>query len=466
MIRLKFILLFTFLPVQLLFSQEFIKGFDLSMLQKIEDNGGLYYEEGIQKDALQILKEHGANYIRLRLWHTPAENYNSLGKTILMAERIKSYGFHFLLDFHYSDTWADPGKQTKPAAWDNLSFTELKDSIYSYTFNVISALKNHNALPDIVQIGNEITCGILWNDGRVCDEFNTPQQWQQLSELLNKAISGVNDNLEAGDSVKIMIHIDRGGDNDGARWFFDNLLSHNVYFDLIGLSFYPWWHGTLNDLQLNLDDLALRYNKDIVIVETAYPWTLDWFDNVNNIVGDSTQLLNGYPATVDGQESFLIDEINIIKDANSNKGKGIFYWAPEWIPVQPFGSPWENVTLFDFYGEVLPSITAFEDITNYVDDEYSFDDFILFQNYPNPFNPTTIIKYIIPNLGRRVSSPYRVILKVYDVLGNEVATLLNEEKPSGVYEIEFDGEGLAAGFYYYRLTAGRFSSAKKMILLK
>lgn len=455
-----------FLHVQLLLPQEFIKGFDVSMLQQIEDNGGLYFENGVQKDALQILKDHGANYIRLRLWHTPAENYNNLSKTLLMSKRIKNNGFRFLLDFHYSDSWAEPGKQTKPAAWNSLSFSELKDSIYSYTFNVISAFKSQNALPDIVQIGNEITCGILWNDGRVCDDFDTPQQWQQLAELLNKAIAGVNDNLEAGDSVKIMIHIDRGGDNNGARWFFDNLFSQNVKFDMIGLSFYPWWHGTLGDQQFNLDDLALRYNKDIVVVETAYPWTLDWFDNVNNIVGDSTQLLNGYPASVDGQKNFLTDEISIIKNTNSNRGKGIFYWAPEWISVQPFGSPWENVTLFDFYGEVLASITAFEDITNHVDDEYSFNDFVLFQNYPNPFNPTTLIKYTIPNVERQASSLYQTTLKVYDVLGNEVTTLTNDEKPAGTYEVKFKGKGLAGGIYYYRLTAGTFSTAKKMILLK
>jgi len=184
------------------------------------------------------------------------------------------------------------------AAWKNLTFQVLKDSVYQYTRRVITALKNQNTLPDMVQIGNEITCGMLWDDGRVCGQYDTPQQWTQLAELLNAGIRGVKESLTAGDTVQIMIHIDRGGDNPGSRWFFDHLLAQNVNFDIIGLSYYPWWHGTLSDLEFNTYDLAQRYGKEIVIVETAYPWTLDWYDNTHNIVGDSSQLLGGYPATV------------------------------------------------------------------------------------------------------------------------------------------------------------------------
>ncbi|MDZ7625169.1 MAG: glycosyl hydrolase 53 family protein [Ignavibacteriaceae bacterium] len=182
---------------------ELIKGVDISTLFEIEDNGGVFRENGNPKDALEIFRDHGINYIRLRVWHTPNTGYCDLAKTLLMASRLKNLGLKLLLDIHYSDTWADPAHQTKPAAWLNLSFQELKDSVYLYTFNLVTALKNQGTLPDIVQIGNEITCGILWNDGRVCDQFNTSQQWAQLGELINEGIRGVNESLDPGDTVKL-----------------------------------------------------------------------------------------------------------------------------------------------------------------------------------------------------------------------------------------------------------------------
>ena len=340
-------------------SIEFIKGADVSFIPQIEDSGGVYKENDIPQDPLKIFKDHGFNYIRLKLWHTPTENYNNLEKILYMAERIKDRELKFLLNFHYSDTWADPGKQYKPAAWEGLLFEALKDSVYEYTKKVLRALYDQQTLPDIVQIGNEITPGMLWNDGRVGGSYDTPQQWENLGELISAGIQGVRESCDAGDSVRIMIHIDRGGDNGGCRWFFDNLESQNVEYDIIGLSFYPWWHGTLSQVEANLNDLAARYNKELIIVETAYPWTLQWFDDVNNIVGSSDQLHSGYPATVDGQAAFLRDLINIIRNVNNQKGIGLFYWAPEYISVQPLGSPWENNALFDFNGNVLSSMDVF-----------------------------------------------------------------------------------------------------------
>jgi arabinogalactan endo-1,4-beta-galactosidase len=445
----------------------FIKGADVSSLPQIEDNGGVYKENGIQKDALFIFKNHGINYARLRIWHTPADGYCGLIKTLQLAQRIKNADLKLLLDIHYSDTWADPIHQTKPSAWQSLGFEELKDSVYQYTFDVIMALKNQNTLPDMVQLGNEIICGMLWDDGRVCDPFNTTQQWMQLAELLNEGIQGVNDGIDPGDSVKIMIHIDRGGDNGGARWFYDNLVAQNVNFDIIGLSFYPWWHGTLTDLQNNLNDLAGRYNKDIIVVETAYPWTLEWNDNTNNIVGDSTQLLSGYPATVEGQKNFLSDIITIIKNAPDAKGKGLFYWEPDWISAPSFGSPWENLALFDFDGNVLNSISVFDSIETSVNQsDINPSVFELNQNYPNPFNPSTKIKYEIPGVISTGERNAFVTLKVYDVLGNEVSTLVSEEKSAGKYSVNFAAKNLPSGVYFYRLTVGNFADTKKMMLLK
>lgn len=439
---------------------EFIKGVDLSVLLEIEEHGGIFKENGIPKDALQIFKDHGINFIRLRLWHTPANGYDNLDKTLLMASRIKTLGLKFLLDLHYSDTWADPGQQTKPAAWENLSFQALKDSVYQYTYSVITVFKNQNTLPDMVQIGNEITCGMLWNDGCVCDQFNTPQQWVQLAELIQEGISGVSESLDPGDTVKIMIHIDRGGDNNGSQWFFNHLLAQNVDFDIIGLSYYPWWQGTLSDLEFNTHDLAQRYGKEIILVETAYPWTLDWYDNTQNIVGDPNQLLPGYPATVEGQTGFLSDVIDLVRNIPDNKGSGLFYWAPEWIFVPTLGSPWENVTLFDFTGELLNSISVFDSIPSGIQSQdiisYSFN---LFQNYPNPFNSKTIINFSVPNESF-------LTLKVFDILGNEITTLVNEERPSGSFKVEFDGSDLPSGVYFYRMQTGKFTDIKKLILMR
>jgi arabinogalactan endo-1,4-beta-galactosidase len=340
----------------------FIKGVDISTLPQIEDLGGIYMEGGIQKDLLDILKDNGINYIRLKLWHTPVQNYNNLAKILEMAQRIKEKGLKFLLDFHFSDTWADPGSQTKPAAWQGLSFNSLTDSVYNYTQRVISALDNQNTLPDMVQIGNETNSGMLWNDGRVGGGFDTEMQWNQLGALVNVAINGVRDGSANGDSVKIMIHRAGAADYNGNVWFFDNLLDEGVDFDVIGLSFYPWWHGTLTAMQTTINNLANRYDKEIIIAETAYPWTLDWYDSNNNIVGTSGQLHQGYPASVSGQRKFIFDLIQIVRSIPDNMGSGIFYWEAAFISVEPIGSPWENVTLFDFDGNVQESIYAFTDL--------------------------------------------------------------------------------------------------------
>jgi arabinogalactan endo-1,4-beta-galactosidase len=337
-----------------------LSGADVSFLQQIEDHGGVYMVDGMPREALEIFADQGFNSIRLRLWHTPAEGYNDLEKTLQMAARIESAGLSLLLDIHYSDTWTDPGQQHKPAAWEGLTFDDLKDSVYHYTRDAIAALKDQNTLPDIVQIGNEITGGMLWDDGRVGGAYDTPTQWDQFAQLVVEGIDGVEEALDPGDSVQVMIHIDRGADNAGCRWFFDNLLAQGVEFDLIGLSYYPWWHGTLDQVDTNLADLGSRYGKDIVLVETAYPWTLGWADTTHNIVGDSSQLHDGYPASPEGQRAFLEDLIAVVDSAAGGRGQGVYCWSPEWISTPAMGSAWENLALFDFSGELLGSIHAFD----------------------------------------------------------------------------------------------------------
>lgn len=346
---------------------EFIKGVDISSVQQIEDNGGKYYDEGIGEDCLKILKNNGINYIRLRIWNNPPLNYCNKAKTLEMAKRIKDLDFKFLLDFHYSDFWADPQKQTKPKEWQSLTFDELKEAVYYYTKDIITSLKNQGTLPDMIQIGNEIVWGMLWPDAKLSKENNSNEQWGKFADLIKAGIDGVKSTLTSGDVVKIMIHIDRGGDNDTSRWFFDNLLSNSVNFDIIGQSYYPNWHGTLPVLEANLNDLALRYGKEIVVVECAYPFTLESNDGFPNIVNSENQLHRGYPASIDGQTHFMRDLMNIVKNVPNEKGLGIFYWEPAWISVPKTGwapgegNGWENLTMFDFQGNTLEALKFFKE---------------------------------------------------------------------------------------------------------
>lgn len=335
-----------------------IRGVDISFVQQIEDIGGKYYLNGVARDVLDIFKENGVNYVRLRLWHTPSNGYCGTGKTIEYAKRVKAKGFKLCLDFHYSDSWADPGQQTKPAAWTGLSFSVLKDSVYQYTKSTLEAFKSQNVLPDIVQIGNEITAGMLWPDGQV-PTSNPTLAWQQFGELLKKGIQGAKD-AASDTTIKIMIHIDRGGDNTTARWFFDNLQTQGVVFDIIGLSYYPWWHGSFTQVHDNLNDLAVRYGKDIIIAETAYPWTTSYLnDGMSNVGVNTANLPTGYGVSPQGQKAFLFALKKIIKETTNNKCIGWIYWEPAYISVPPLGSSWEHITTFDFNAHAQSTLTAF-----------------------------------------------------------------------------------------------------------
>jgi len=337
----------------------FIKGADISWLKYIEDLGGKYYEQGKAKNCLEILNDKGINYIRLRIWNNPGFNYCNKESTLLMAKSLKEYGFKFLLDFHYSDFWADPAHQTKPKAWENLTFEKLKTEVYEYTKDIITSLRAQNTLPDMVQIGNEITWGMLWPEGKLSPDLECDEEWDKFTDLVKAGIDGVIDSIDPDEEVKIMIHIDRGGDNETSVKFFDKLISKNVDFDVIGQSFYPLWHGSLSDLEYNINDLATRYNKEIVVVECAYPFSLKNVESSTNIIINEKQLHKGYDATPEGQANYMRDLMIIVKNVSENKGLGIFYWEPDWILVDNDNSNiisvnnWYNQALFDFQGNSL-----------------------------------------------------------------------------------------------------------------
>jgi beta-galactosidase len=253
---------------QLTFTPKFIDrmiGADISFLPQLEDQGRKFFENNKETDAILLLKEHGFNYIRLRIFvnpenekgYSPGKGYCGLQQTLAMAKRIRKAGMKLLLDFHYSDYWADPQQQNKPRAWANLDFKTLKDSLKVYTTNVILALKKEGTPPDMVQIGNEINHGILWPDGHISHP-------DQLADLLKAGVEGVK---VSDPGLPVMMHLALGGQNEEAIFWLDNMIARGVQFDIIGLSYYPRWHGTLDDLKNNLNDLLKRYNKPLNVVE-------------------------------------------------------------------------------------------------------------------------------------------------------------------------------------------------------
>ena len=437
-------------------SDQFINGVDISMLKQVEENGGVFYENGNQIDPIQIFKDNGINTARIKIWHTPSLNYNNLESVLEIADRANSAGLDLLLDFHYSDTWADPSSQTKPFAWVDLTFEILCDSIEQYSRHVITKLKNQNTLPKYVQIGNETDCGLLWPDGYVCDEFNNDSQWNKLGALFMHAIDGVNSALDTQDTLEFISHVSSGG-----NWFFNNLIEQGVEIDILSISYYPMWHGTFTDLIQNMNELGNEFQKPVLIVETAYPFTLQWNDNTNNILGLETQLLEDYEASEEGQFSFLHDLITLVDE--NDHGSGICYWAPDWISTNQFGSPWENQALFNFDGELLDAISAFDNSSVSITkiDNYSFNNIY---NYPNPFNPITKLRYDLPEDAF-------VRITVYDMLGKVVSNLLNTNQSSGNKSVQWNatnnqGRSVSAGVYFYTIQVGDLVDTKKMVFLK
>lgn len=358
-------------------TDDFIRGVDVSTLDMLEDLGAQYYQNNVANDALTILHNNGANYVRLKLWVDPYdEDGNAYGggnndydTTLALAKRAQNLGMNILIDFHLSDFWADPANQIKPKAWEDLSYSELKETLYSYMKTTLNNFASEGIVPDMVQVGNEISSGILHEDGKI----GTDEDFSGLAGLLQSAISGVRDS--SASNTKIVLHLDQGGKNELYTWFFGGLLEEapNLDFDVFGLSYYPMWHGTMEGLQYNLNYLATTYDKEVCVVETAYAWTTEDGDGVGNVFISGDEETGGYPATVEGQFQFMNDLESVILNVPNDKGIGYFYWEPEWVPaeggtyassagvaykndtVTP-SNTWDNMTLFNFNGNALESI--------------------------------------------------------------------------------------------------------------
>lgn len=360
----------------------FIKGMDISMLPELEALGAKYYDQGTKKDLVKILKEHGVNYIRARLWVNPQSAGNmdfgggnsTLQRAIELGQRAHANGMKYLLDIHYSDFWTDPGKQIKPQGWEKLDFDQLVKQVYDYTDNVMKAHRTAGVVPDMVQVGNELNSGMLWPEGKSWG--GDGKEFDRLAELLKSGIKGVKDNTQPGENISIMLHLAKAGDNGAFRWWFDEITKREVNYDIIGMSYYPFWHGPMSDVQKNITDVIQRYKKPVMLVETSFPFTTKNGDVLANGYSESKPI-EGYEISVKGQAHYLNDIMKLINDIPDHMGLGIVYWEPEWLPVKGAtwatkagmdyiddhwgeGNSWENQALFDFNGNALPSLEVFK----------------------------------------------------------------------------------------------------------
>ena len=364
---------------------KFIKGMDLSTLLEMEKCKAKYYDNGKEKDILEIMKDYDIDTIRLRLWLDPkskdGEEYgagnNDMATTIAIGKKVTKAGFGVLLNFHYSDFWTDPGKQIKPKAWKNYGVDELEKAVYDYTYKSLTTLLDEGVNITMVQIGNEITNGLLWPEGQM-------PQYDNIAKFVSAGIKAVR---VVKKEIPIMIHLDNGGNNELYRRWFDNYIKRGEDFDYIGLSYYPFWHGRLDSLEYNLNDIAKRYGKELIIAEVSMGYTMEDYKEYEKLedkdrkgYATKPELVDkiDYPMTVEGQADFIADLMNRLVNVSDNKGRGFFWWEPAWIPVPgsgwatpaslnymndpgPCGNEWANQALFDYKGNVLKALEVIRD---------------------------------------------------------------------------------------------------------
>ena len=347
---------------------EFYFGADLSYVNEMEDCGAVYRENGKPRDPFQLFAERGANLVRVRLWNDAEwTEYSDLPDVRRTIERARAQGMKVLLNFHYSDEWADGDKQIIPRAWATIESTEaLAQVLYDYTLGTLLELDEAGLLPEMVQVGNETNPELM----RGPDDGKDAIDWQRNARLLNAGIRAVREAANrSGAPVKVMLHIAQP--ENVLPWFEAAWAAGVRDFDQVGISYYRRWSSEgLDGLARTIRTVRTRYPAaEVLLVETSYPWTLEGADEAANLLNENT-LIEGYPATVAGQSAYLADMTQLVIDAG---GVGIVYWEPAWVSTRCStrwgrGSHWENATFFDFNNgnEVLPSI-------DYMSHEYRFE---------------------------------------------------------------------------------------------
>ena len=346
----------------------FMAGVDVSEMAKLQQHGAVYKLDGVPLDPFKIFRQDGVNWMRVRLFVDPSGEgplCNDLPYTLKLAREIKAQGFRLLLDFHYSDTWADPSQQMTPKAWAGLSHDQLVLKVKSYTRDTLRSFAAVNAAPDMVEIGNEITNGMLWPDGRVSPASTDKLQWAHFTDLVKAGSEGARDSGPVAKRPLILIHVDRGGDVKASQLFYDHLCAAGVPFDVIGPSDYPWWQGSLYDLKTNLNELAERYGKPIVVVETAFPYVPQSMEKDGQVYKgkDAVDHVLHYPPSPEGQAEYLRQMTDVVRSIPNQLGIGMFYWAAAWVKTDGWGAPswshdWEERALFNADGDALPALKA------------------------------------------------------------------------------------------------------------
>lgn len=364
---------------------KFVKGMDLSTLLEMERCGAKYFDQGKEMDILDIMKSYDVDTIRLRLWNDPksetGEPYgagnNDLAETLAIGKRVSDAGFGVLLNFHYSDFWADPGKQIKPKAWASYGVEELEKAVYDFTKESLTAVLDAGVNVTMIQVGNELSNGLLWPEGKM-------PNYDNIAKFVS---AGIRACREIKADIPLMIHLDNGGKNELYRDWFDHYVERGEDFDYIGLSYYPFWHGSLQSLEDNMNDIAVRYGKELIVAEVSMGYTMEDYKSYEKLEdserkGYATRqkLVDKieYPMTVQGQVDFTKDFLNRVAHVADDKGCGFFWWEPAWIPVPgsgwatpaslkymndpgPCGNEWANQALFDYKGNALPALEVIRD---------------------------------------------------------------------------------------------------------
>lgn len=369
----------------------YVKGMDLSTLLELERLGAKYYDGGEERDILDIMKDYDVDTIRLRIWNDPwgkdHESYgageNDVPTTLEIAKRVSEKGLGVLMNFHYSDFWADPGKQIKPKAWEGMTVEELTQAVYDFTFDTMELFKKEGVNITMVQVGNELSNGLLWPEGKI-DVDAGVGEYDNIAAFVSAGIRAVR---KSNPDIPVMLHLDNGGNNELYRRWFDNYVARGEDFDLIGLSYYPFWHGTMDQLINNMNDMAERYHKDLIIAEVSMGYTMEDYKAYEKL-SDSER--KGYatkpslvekiefPMTKEGQADFMRTLLARLETVAEHRARGFFWWEPAWIPVPgsgwatpaslkymkdpgPCGNEWANQALFDYDGNVLPALEVIRD---------------------------------------------------------------------------------------------------------